>query len=87
MGPRCRYQSAIVKKLQDVYREAIGLPPEPDPEFFRVVKQVQSKPSKSAKQLDADVDYRNAGNSDAGSSDSGKSAEEIPVAGRNRVGR
>src|SRR5262249_37580012 len=24
----------IVKKLQDVYREVIGLPPEPDPDFF-----------------------------------------------------
>jgi hypothetical protein len=39
----------IVKKLQDVYREVIGVPPEPDPEFFKYVKQVQPKPKKSTK--------------------------------------
>ena len=33
----------IVKKLQDVYREAIGLPPEPDPDFFEAAVQIRSE--------------------------------------------
>src|SRR5262249_14196251 len=39
----------IVKKLQDVYREAIGLPPEPDPEFFRYAEQLQERKANDAK--------------------------------------
>src|SRR5215471_17266131 len=36
----------VVKKLQDVYREVIGLPPEPDPDYFKYAVLLQANKSK-----------------------------------------
>ena len=33
----------IVKRLQDLYRQVIGLPPEPDPTFFQLVNQLRAE--------------------------------------------
>jgi hypothetical protein len=33
----------IVKRLQDLYRQVIGLPPEPDPTFFQFVNQLRAE--------------------------------------------
>jgi hypothetical protein len=44
----------IVKKLQDVYREAIGLPPEPDPDFFTQVDKLRLRQPNRAKQPEAE---------------------------------
>jgi hypothetical protein len=44
----------IVKKLQDVYREAICLPPEPDPEFFGYIERLPAKQNQPTKKSEAD---------------------------------
>jgi hypothetical protein len=40
----------IVKKLQDVYRQAIGLPPEPDPIFFAATLHSHAEASNSRRE-------------------------------------
>lgn len=68
----------VVKKLQDVYREAIDLPPEPDPEFFRYADQLRSKQPKSAKQPEADNSPEEIPPPESTASDDSQSSTQWP---------
>ena len=68
----------IVKKLQDVYREVTGLPPEPDPNFFQFVDQLLAKQSKSSKQSETDANAEEIPTPKGIASDNGPSSGQWP---------
>lgn len=65
-----------VKTLQDVYRQAIGLPPEPDPSFITQAKRHQAREASSSNGSD---DSESDSEEDSPDSSDGGAGYEVPI--------